>query len=265
MRSKILLAGGAVFALAWTASAYSQDSSAPSPHHWTANAGLFSDYVFRGLTQTNERPAIQGGFDYAHANGAYAGVWLSNVSWFSDTNAGNSNSLEWDFYGGFKKTWANSLSTDVGYLRYQYPGSYPALPAGTVKPSTDEAYAAVGWKWVSLKYSYAFGDLFGVEDSQGADYLDLTVSVPLNEQLTVAAHAGRQSYTGASIAARLAGTSNDALYSYEDYRATLAYSFAPGWSALLTGTHTNARDAGYTVLGRNIGDDQIAIGLTRSF
>jgi uncharacterized protein (TIGR02001 family) len=236
-----------------------------TPHHVTANVGLFSQYVFRGLTQTNEKPAVQGGLDYSHASGAYAGTWLSNVSWFSDTNAGNSASLEWDLYGGFKKTWGNGLTTDIGYLRYEYPGSYPALPAGTVKPNTDEAYAALGWKWATLKYSYAFSDLFGVEDSAGSDYLDLTVTVPLNEKLSVAAHAGHQRYTGASTAARLAGTSNDALYTYDDYRLTLTYNFASGWSALLTGTHTNARDAGYTVLGENLGDDQLVVGIARSF
>jgi uncharacterized protein (TIGR02001 family) len=146
-----------------------------------------------------------------------------------------------------------------------YPGSYPALPVGTVKPHTDEVYAAVGWKWATLKYSYAFSDLFGVEDSEGSDYLDLTVTVPLNDRFTVAAHAGRQSFKGSSTAAENAGTTNDALYSYDDYRATLIYSFGGGWSTSLTFTTTNAEDAGYTVLGKNIGDDQVIVGIARSF
>ena len=154
---------------------------------------------------------------------------------------------------------------DLGYLRYEYPGSYPFLPAGTVEPHTDEAYGSIAWRWATLKYSYAFSDLFGVEDSEGSDYLDLTVSVPLNEQFSIAVHAGRQNFKGASTAARLSGTTNDALYSYDDYRATLTCAFAEGWSASLTYTHTNARDAGYTVLGKNIGDDQLVVGVWRSF
>ena len=240
-------------------------SAADETDSLTTNVGVYSQYVFRGLTQTNERPALQGGADYAHASGFYAGTWLSNISWFSDTNAGNTASLEWDLYGGFKRSWSNGITTDIGYLRYQYPGSYRNLPVGTVKPNTDEAYVALGWKWVNLKYSYAFSDLFGVEDSDGSDYLDLTIAVPLNEKLSLAAHAGRQRYTGASTAARLAGTNNDALYTYEDYRATATYVLAPGWSALASYTHATARDAGYTVLAKNLGDDQVAIGLTRSF
>src|SRR5437762_3247023 len=59
--------------------------SAPQPEHTiTGNVGLFSQYIFRGLTQTNENPALQGGFDYAHISGLYAGVWGSNISWISD-------------------------------------------------------------------------------------------------------------------------------------------------------------------------------------
>jgi uncharacterized protein (TIGR02001 family) len=231
----------------------------------TANVDLYSQYVFRGLTQTNGKPAIQGGADYAHPDGLYAGTSLSNISWFSDTNAGNSSSLEWDLYGGVKHAWSGGFTSDLGLLRYQYPGSYPALPAGTVKPNTTEVYAAVGWKWVTLKYSYALTDIFGVADSSGGDYLDFTVTAPLNDTFSVAGHAGRQRYTGASAAAVLAGTTNSALYNYDDYRATLTCSFAPGWSALLTYTHTNARDAGYTVLGTNIGDDQVVLGVTHNF
>ncbi len=236
-----------------------------SPHAVTANVGLFSQYAYRGLAQTNQRPALQGGADYAHSSGLYAGTWLSNVSWFSDTNAGTSNSLEWDLYAGYKKSWDNGVTADIGYLRYEYPGNYPTLPAGTVEPHTDEGYVAIGWKWASLKYSYAFSDLFGVEDSDGSDYLDLTVTIPLNDAFSVVGHAGRQNFRGASTSALAAGTNNDALYAYDDYRLTLSYAFAPGWSVLATFTTTNAEDAGYTVLGKNIGDDQALVGITHTF
>jgi uncharacterized protein (TIGR02001 family) len=261
MSSKTIRWGITVAALALAGTAQAEDS----PHTLTANVGIYSQYVFRGLAQSNERPALQGGADYSHASGFYAGTWLSNVSWFSDTNAGNSNSLEWDLYGGFRKSWDNGLTADAGYLRYEYPGSYGALPVGTVEPHTDEVYAAVGWKWATLKYSYAFSDLFGVEDSEGSDYLDLTITVPLSDKFTIAAHAGRQSFTGASTAAENAGTTNDALYSYEDYRATLSYALGGGWTTSLTFTTTNAKDAGYTVLGKNIGDDQAVVAIARTF
>src|SRR5688500_17951677 len=75
--------------------------AAPEPQpDWTftGNAGIFSDYRFRGISQTNRKPAFQGGFDVAHASGFYAGNWNSNV----DSAFYNGANLEMDFYGGYK-------------------------------------------------------------------------------------------------------------------------------------------------------------------
>lgn len=228
------------------------------------NAGLFSQYVFRGLTQTNERPALQGGVDFTHPSGFYLGTWLSNVSWFSDTNAGTSNHLEWDLYGGWKVP-LGDVTLDLGVLRYQYPGRYPGLSAGTVKPNTTEAYAGLAWKWLTFKYSYSVDDTFGVEDSKGTDYLDLSASVPVAEGWTVSAHVGRQGFGGTSSAARAAGTTNDALYTYTDWKAGVSWAFSPKWTASLAYTDSNAKDAGYTVQGINLGDAAVVFSMTTAF
>src|SRR4030067_2039524 len=63
----------------------------------TSNIGLVSNYLYRGISQTGGKPALQGGFDYAHASGFYAGLWGSNVSWLSGLGA-SSASLELDTY-----------------------------------------------------------------------------------------------------------------------------------------------------------------------
>ncbi|MBM4220009.1 MAG: hypothetical protein FJ171_10365 [Gammaproteobacteria bacterium] len=241
------------------------DDVTAGPHAFNANIGVVSQYVFRGLAQTNENPALQGGFDYAHGGGFYAGTWLSNVSWVADVFPDASASLEADIYAGFRKTFEPAgITGDIGYLRYQYPGSFPVLPLGSVEPHSDEAYASLGWKWLALKYSHSLGDLFGVEDSAGSGYVDLTVTVPLPASLSLVLHAGQQYYAGASAAARLAGTDNDALFGYEDYRATLNYAFAEGWTASATYTTTNAKDAGYLVGGNNLGDDQVVLALLKT-
>lgn len=255
MRPFIVKALAPISLAAQLAPAVRAEEAAPDPHTFTANVGLFSQYVFRGLAQSNEKPALQGGVDYSHVSGVYIGTWLSSISWFSDVNTGNSSSLEWDGYAGYKKSWPHGLTSDIGYLHYHYPGSYAALPAGVQKPNTDELYAGVGWKWASLKYSHAIGDLFGVPDSKGSYYLDLTMTVPLPKQLSLAVHAGRQTFDGAG---------NDALYSYEDYRTALSYAFGAGWTVGAAYTHTTAKDAGYTVLGKNIGDDQFVVSISRA-
>ncbi|HWD36284.1 MAG TPA: TorF family putative porin, partial [Casimicrobiaceae bacterium] len=57
------------------------DTKPQSPFSVAGNLGIFSQYVFRGLTQTDRKPAFQGGFDVTHSNGLYAGTWGSNISW----------------------------------------------------------------------------------------------------------------------------------------------------------------------------------------
>jgi uncharacterized protein (TIGR02001 family) len=257
--NKLHSAVPAVVLLAFTVTAQAQEvGDGESPHAISANVGVYSQYVFRGLTQTNEDPALQGGFDYSHASGFYVGTWGSNISWFADLNPGNSVSLEWDAYAGFRKSWdqVDGLTTDIGYLRYEYPGSCPALAPGILKPNTDEVYLGLGWKWAALRYSYAVSDLFGVAKSDGSSYLDLTVTIPLPRSISLALHAGHQSFEGAG---------NDALFGYEDYRATMSYAFGAGWTASVMYSQSTGKDAGYTVLGRNIGDDQVAISISRTF
>src|SRR3954469_18200259 len=64
-------------------------TAAPEPDFtFTGNVGIYSQYVFRGVSQTNEKPALQGGFDLGHKSGLYVGTWLSNISWLSDASPG---------------------------------------------------------------------------------------------------------------------------------------------------------------------------------
>jgi uncharacterized protein (TIGR02001 family) len=162
-------------------------------HTVTANVGLYSEYLFRGIAQTAGKPAVQGGFDYAHASGFYAGTWASNVSWLEDFGAYSRSSLEWDFYGGFKASFPDSdFFYDVGTLYYYYPGK---RNPGVVKADQWEVYAGVGWKWVSAKFSYGFKDYFGArptgEDTEGSWYAELNAAYPIEDTgLSILAHVG---------------------------------------------------------------------------
>lgn len=241
-------------------SAFAADAPAPD-YTITGNVGIFSQYVYRGLSQTDEKPALQGGLDYNHSSGFYIGAWGSNVSWFSDLNPGNSNSLELDTYLGFKNTFKEDFSYDVGFLRYNYPGSYPALNPGVVKPNTNELYAQLGWKMVTLKYSYAISDIFGVGDSKGTWYLDLSANFEIADKLNLFLHAGRQSYTGTAVEG---GPSNNSLYSYSDYKIGLTKEWQGlNWGLAVTGTNANA--AGYTIQGTNVGDTQVIASVAKTF
>ena len=115
---------GTSLALAAASTVAVAQTPAPAPEHTlTANVGLFSEYIFRGISQTAGEPAIQGGFDYAHSSGFYLGTWASNVSWLEDFGLYSRSSMEWDFYGGFKSTIGDTDWTyDLGILYYYYPG-----------------------------------------------------------------------------------------------------------------------------------------------
>ncbi|MGF1548456.1 MAG: TorF family putative porin [Thiotrichales bacterium] len=78
-----------------------------------ANIGVASNYVWRGLTQTDDAAAVSGGLDYTHASGFYAGTWTSNVD-FGDKG------YEFDVYAGYAGE-AAGFSYDVGYIYYAYP------------------------------------------------------------------------------------------------------------------------------------------------
>ena len=86
---------------------------------FSANVGYFSEYRFRGLDQSGEEAAVQGGFDWAHDSGFYIGTWASNVD-FND----NDSVTEFDFYGGYTKEIQNGINLDLSMIGYTYPGAY---------------------------------------------------------------------------------------------------------------------------------------------
>jgi uncharacterized protein (TIGR02001 family) len=86
----------------------------------SANVGLTTDYVFRGISQTFEDPAIQGGFDVTCGR-FYAGVWASNVDFGAVGPASTVANIEIDLYAGFKTT-MGPISWDLGVIYYSYPG-----------------------------------------------------------------------------------------------------------------------------------------------
>ncbi|HEU0200946.1 MAG TPA: TorF family putative porin [Burkholderiaceae bacterium] len=158
----------------------------------TGNAGLFSDYRFRGFTQTGYGPAFQGGFDFAHQSGFYVGNWNSNV----EQALYNGASLEMDLYAGYKLS-AGPVGLDFGYLHYFYPNS-GAL--GSTKIDNGELYAGVSYGPVSAKLYYAVTKFFGLGepptyanvDTKGSWYLDVSGSYEVAPKLTLSAHYGYQ-------------------------------------------------------------------------
>lgn len=144
----------------------------------SANVGLFSDYRFRGISQTLGKAAIQGGFDYSHSSGFYIGNWNSSIS--SEVYAGSSGA-ESDVYIGYS-TEVSGIGIDVGSLYYYY--------AGATDSNTNELYLGLSYGPFSFKTSYATTDYFGVTGSKKHLYYNLSGSFPLNEKISLDVAAG---------------------------------------------------------------------------
>ena len=278
-------------------SARAQDPPAASGNTLTANVGVASQYIFRGLTQTNGKPAIQGGADYAHASGFYLGTWMSNISWYTEQNAGsvsapvalsapgavgapyvpnktNSAHLEWDFYGGYKNQFAGNWSYDLGAIRYLYPGTFDNVGAYR-RPNTSELFGAIGYGWLTLKYSRVVSIYtFSTNDARGAAYLDLSASVPIQDSgFSLLLHAGRQRYPNNANFQYFGNSGgNNTFYSYTDFKIGVTkdwnkHSFGAAWTH--AGTKATAPDGQTTVyrnaFGTNIGGNRLALTITKTF
>lgn len=199
MRKTFIAASIVSGALAGPSLAFAQAAApaAPaSPHTFTGNMSLVTDYRFRGISQTFKQPALQGGVDYSHASGFYVGNWNSNVNSGAGFPAGN---LEMDFYGGWKNTWGD-WGLDLGAIYYYYPGTdataanFPANPrtgaTHTGRVHNTELYVGGSWKWLSLKYYHAISDYFSLPDTKGSHYLDLSGTYDLGDGWGIVGHLG---------------------------------------------------------------------------
>jgi uncharacterized protein (TIGR02001 family) len=277
-KSALALAASGLFATAaFAQSAPAAAPEAPEASPITANVSVVSDYRYRGISQSNLKPAIQGGFDYAHESGLYIGNWNSSISWIGDANPGVTAPIEMDFYGGFKKDlFAEGFASDIGVLQYAYPtrGAYSAsTTAGpVVNPNTTELYAAQNFTFGPVtgfvKFSYAVTPLFGNAKSAGSYYPDLTVNYDTGIWgLAVNGHVGYQYVAGQQV---VAGTPT---LNYTDFKLGLTKDFGGGLSlaAAYIGT-TAAKNGGtYAYAGpasqgsKNLAGSTGVVTLTKTF
>ena len=93
--------------------------SLPAFANVSANVTFSSDYIWRGMTQT-DGPAMSGGFDFESENGFYAGIWGSNVNF----NDGAGSELDYYFGYGFE---VGNVGIDLGYVAFDYPQNNTGL------------------------------------------------------------------------------------------------------------------------------------------
>jgi len=261
-KTRLIAAAVAMAACALSLAARAQDKKEPEPDwKFAGNMTLASEYLYRGIAQTNNKPAIQGGFDLTHASGFYVGNWNSNISWLSDGNPGLSAPIEMDFYGGYKIALPGDVTLDPGLLYYYYPKKGVSLP---VNPSTLEFYLGASWGPGTFKYSYATSELFGLPGSKGSQYFDLSATFNVPGGVAIIPHIGHQLVSTEGATPACGDGTKD--FSYTDYNVKATYDIS-GWTLGAMVSGTNSKKACYTGLvgGTDLGATRFVVSVAKTF
>ena len=221
------------------------------------NVGAVSEYRYRGISQSRLKPALQGGIDYAAANGFYVGTWASTIKWIKDIPGGDGQ-VEIDLYGGYKTEVAKGLTLDVGGLYYLYPSNKLKDVSGFANANTFELYGALTFGPVTAKYSHSTTNLFGNVNSKNSGYFDLSANFDLAsvgmEGLTLAPHVGHQTIKHLAVG------------SYTDYSLTLAKDFSGlVLSGAVIGTDADKSFYASPANGKFLGKTTLVVGLKKTF
>lgn len=149
---------------------------------------LSSDYMFRGISNSNNRPQVRGDLTWLHETGVYAGVWASNTDF-----GGPGNSMEIDPYIGFASSIGDTgLSYDVGYWSYNYPGSQSDFDYAefyAIGTYTVGDFSVSPSVWFADNY---FGEDF-LDEVNGTAY-DVTLAYELPRGFSTSARVGEQTF-----------------------------------------------------------------------
>lgn len=184
----------------------------------TANVSVTNNYIWRGLTQTTNEAAVQGGIDYADESGFYVGTWASNVQYGAD----DVYSYEHDIYIGYSGS-AGDVTYDIGYLYYNYDKE--------AEFDFGEVYGTIGY----MNFSVSLYVLANTEADEGpgqdfgfgeATYISADYTIPMESGLEIGLHVGHHE-------GDFAEAFNGLTDSYNDWKISVSKD---GFSFAVTGT-----------------------------
>jgi uncharacterized protein (TIGR02001 family) len=241
MNKKLLTAALAATLMSGAGYSQAEDEFAIS-----GNIALTSDYRFRGISQSDESPAVQGGFDASFSPGFYIGTWGSSVDF--DNNEDYDGSIEIDYYGGWKSAIGDTdFSIDVGYIYYDYPGD-------TGADGDYQEFKVVGsWKALAVSVYYSDDYYAGTDEAwyYSADYSQTLFT----DELTLGLHLGYQQVEEGE------GFFSSDEDGYTDYSVKLSYAvFGVSLSVAYVGADLDEDD----VFGTDWAEDTAVFTISKS-
>ncbi len=213
----------------------------------TGNVTLTSDYRFRGISQSNEDPAIQGGFDYAWDNGIYIGTWGSTVDFGTADGFGFDGSLELDYYIGWGMDVTDNTSFDIGYIYYDYPGD------DSDKGDYQEIYGSISWRGLTGGIHYS-DDYYGGSGDFFYYYAGYSLGL-FDDFLSLDLHLG---YNDLDKNGGFLATDED---SYIDYSIGVSVGWiGVDWSLAYVGTDLSKKD----YFDTDLAEDTVVFSMSRS-
>jgi uncharacterized protein (TIGR02001 family) len=245
----------ALFIVAYAGLVFAEESDAwNDPKNMSGSVWLTTDYVFRGLSNSDEHPAAQGSLDYAF-KGFYVGIWGSNTS-FSDA------SIEIDYYAGYAGS-LGKLDYDLMAIYYGYPEADSDVPEHDYL----ELHLGLSYKLDGLPLAPTLGvgynfspDYFG-EDGIG-HYFNGILDFSLPWGLTLGGEIGYQNVEGDKSTGNNLGMSGNDGFDYVHWRISLAKDI-PDWFTLDLGYHAVDDDA-EDFFGK-IADSRLVLTVSRTF
>lgn len=174
----------ALGAVAPMADGHAQDKSLVPGLTLSGTVGFVTDYSFRGLSQTDRNPTVQGSLDFAHTSGAFASVWASGI----DFNNNDAGAMEIDYTIGYKKAFGDLTVSGFG-IYYSYPGSESRLNYDYFEVGASVAYEIQKLVTVSGGLNYS-PDFFGGSGEAWYGQGNVSVALPMN--FSIDGHLGYQ-------------------------------------------------------------------------
>ena len=237
------------------APSFAQTAATPE-YTFTGNAGLFTDYRFRGISQTDKQPAFQGGFDFTTSRASISATGTPTSTPASTT----APTWRWTSTAASRAASTPSPTTSARCTTT----TRAAGIAGTNKIDNTELYVAGGWGPFSLKYSYAVSDFFGITDTKGAYYVDGTITYPLSKEIALIGHVGYQG--GLKNGARITEFDGSVRTSITDWKFGATYDLS-GWILGASYIDTDRSFSGGTgsLENKDIANGTVVLSVTKSF